>query len=536
MIASRDRVGAAGQRLLENPVGGVGADVEDRAHRLALHLRLVVVEQLGQVGQRFAAAELRASAESPSGARPDSASSSAARSSGGRPTPNASRIAVSRSRGRGALLDRQRLGERADEHLAERHAHRLHALELRLVDRRQVRRRCAASSSRRSAGRWRSSRAGGAPSTRCRRRRLRRPAPPPAAMAASKSPTSSRSSSSADDRLHQLAPALLVLLDSQQVEDQRQVERAQRRRRDRAEPRADPIRRVVVHLLDLDRLRARARQLAAVGVGDERSRRSTRSAAFRRRGSRPTRSLRCCRAATPRRRRAPASAAAAAVPARATSDWNASARRSVGALSEITWRATKRAIVVSVMRLTTACTSRGPSSSSRVPHQPEQHVGRALADCRRPCSAAPARADRDRSSTPLRRSRAACASARRLFGADAARPIAARLERRHQLGEPLAVARRCRAARECLPRRDRTRCPAGSWRSPCPRRRLRRPSARAGLRRSRSRAARRAGRPSSPRRARCRRPSGPSPAFSRAAAETSATPRRRRRDGPSARR
>ena len=55
-VARPDR--AAGQRLLENAVGRVGADVQDRAHRFALHLRLVVVEQLGQVGQRVAAAEL----------------------------------------------------------------------------------------------------------------------------------------------------------------------------------------------------------------------------------------------------------------------------------------------------------------------------------------------------------------------------------------------------------------------------------------------------------------------------------------------
>ena len=53
------RGGAAGQRLLEHAGKRcVGADVEDRAHRFALHLRLVVVEQLGQIRQRVAAAEL----------------------------------------------------------------------------------------------------------------------------------------------------------------------------------------------------------------------------------------------------------------------------------------------------------------------------------------------------------------------------------------------------------------------------------------------------------------------------------------------
>ena len=56
--ARRATGGAAGQRLLEDSVRAVGADVQDRADRLALHLRLVVVEQLGQVGERVAAAEL----------------------------------------------------------------------------------------------------------------------------------------------------------------------------------------------------------------------------------------------------------------------------------------------------------------------------------------------------------------------------------------------------------------------------------------------------------------------------------------------
>ena len=66
----------------------------------------------------------------------------------------------------------------------------------------------------------------------------------------------------ADHRLHQLAPAIVVLLDPQQIEDQREVERAQRGGRDRAEPRADALRRIVADLFDFDRLRARARQLA----------------------------------------------------------------------------------------------------------------------------------------------------------------------------------------------------------------------------------------------------------------------------------
>ena len=66
------------------------------------------------------------------------------------------------------------------------------------------------------------------------------------------------------DRRHHVAPAVVVVLDAQQVEHQRQVERPQDGGRDRRQPRADALRRVVGGLLDVDgprprRPRARAR-------------------------------------------------------------------------------------------------------------------------------------------------------------------------------------------------------------------------------------------------------------------------------------
>ena len=73
-----------------------------------------------------------------------------------------------------------------------------------------------------------------------------------------------------DDRRHHFAPALVDVLDAQQVEHQRQVERPQDAGRDGREPRADPLGGIVVDLLDVDRPRPRARQLASVLVGHER--------------------------------------------------------------------------------------------------------------------------------------------------------------------------------------------------------------------------------------------------------------------------
>ncbi len=49
--------GAALQRLLEHLVGLVGAHLDDGAQRLALHLRVGVVEHDAQVGQRGVAGE-----------------------------------------------------------------------------------------------------------------------------------------------------------------------------------------------------------------------------------------------------------------------------------------------------------------------------------------------------------------------------------------------------------------------------------------------------------------------------------------------
>ena len=68
----------------------------------------------------------------------------------------------------------------------------------------------------------------------------------------------------ADDRRHQAVPPLLVFFDAQQVEEQREIERAQRARGDRAQPRGHTLGRIVGELLDLEGLRACTRQLAAV--------------------------------------------------------------------------------------------------------------------------------------------------------------------------------------------------------------------------------------------------------------------------------
>ena len=58
-----------------------------------------------------------------------------------------------------------------------------------------------------------------------------------------------------------------------------------------------------------------------------------------------------------------------------TSVWNACASRSVDVSPEITCRDTKREIVVSVIRLTTACISGGPSSSPWWPIMPSSRSG-----------------------------------------------------------------------------------------------------------------------------------------------------------------
>ena len=207
---------------------------------------------------------------------------------------------MSRWRGRGALLDRQRLGERLDQHFAERQAHRLDPLELRLVDRRQMRDDVA----HHRAG---DQQVDGGDRVLTAVGRLA----VPAASRVSDVDELRRRVEVADeqqildqrdDRRHQLAPALVVLLDAQQVEHQRQVERAQRRVVATVdEPRADALGRIVADLFDVDRLRARARELACRTRRRRTTCRCTTSAASPRRGPRRLRSRRCCRAATRRR-------------------------------------------------------------------------------------------------------------------------------------------------------------------------------------------------------------------------------------------
>ena len=167
----------------------------------------------------------------------------------------------------GALFDRQRLGQRTDEDFAERHAHRLDALELRRVYRGEVRRDVA----HHRAGDEhvdRGDRMLAAP-----RRRAGAP------FADEYLDQLHRGVEIADeqqifeephDRRHHLAPLRVVRLDPQQIQQQRQVERPKLSGRDGAEPCGNALGRIVVDLLDFDGLRPRARQLARVLVPDER--------------------------------------------------------------------------------------------------------------------------------------------------------------------------------------------------------------------------------------------------------------------------
>ena len=72
-----------------------------------------------------------------------------------------------------------------------------------------------------------------------------------------------------DDRLHDSPPAFGIVLEAQQVEQQPEIEPADLGVGDRRQPRGHPFGRVVAHLLDVDRQRARRRQLARVLGGDE---------------------------------------------------------------------------------------------------------------------------------------------------------------------------------------------------------------------------------------------------------------------------
>ncbi len=205
----------------------------------------------------------------------------------------------------------------------------------------------------------------------------------------------------------------VVLLDAQQVEHQREVERAQGGGGDRAEPGADALRRIVADAFDFDRLGPRARQLLAVGVRDERLVGVRRQQLFR--DVVPDRlepfgaAERRRRDVVLRQREQPLLFARRRGPASGTP---APADRSTCRPRSRACE-TKREMVPSDIRLTTACISGGPSSSPLLADQAEQHLRRAAADRRRHVASAPARAAPAPSSTPRRRCRAACASGRR---------------------------------------------------------------------------------------------------------------------------
>ncbi len=69
-----------------------------------------------------------------------------------------------------------------------------------------------------------------------------------------------------DDRRHHGTPAVVVFLDAQDVENQRQIQRSERRCRHRRKPRGDTLRGVIGCLLQIDGPRSGARQLAPVGI------------------------------------------------------------------------------------------------------------------------------------------------------------------------------------------------------------------------------------------------------------------------------
>ena len=227
MIASRDCSLPLASACSSTWKACVGADVEDGAHRFALHLRLVVVEQLGEVGQRLAAAELAHQLNRRAADR----RVRRALQPLDRPPPDGAerqqhrRQPLARA---AALLGGERLGERTHQHLAERDAHRLDALELRVVDRGQMGDDVPHHRPRDEhvdgddallpshlgvlAGRGRGDdvdQTGGGIEVADEQQILEH----------------------VDHRRHQLAPAVVVLFDAQQVEQQRDVERAHRRRR-----------------------------------------------------------------------------------------------------------------------------------------------------------------------------------------------------------------------------------------------------------------------------------------------------------------
>ena len=303
MIASRDCVGAAGERLLEDLIRRVGADVEDRAHRLALHLRLVVVEQLGQVGQRLAAAELAQQVNR----RPphrrvrrvlqplDRPAADRRRTPAG--SRSAARACAARSSTDSASASGRTSTSPSDTHIALTRSNCASSIVARCVDdvphHRAGDEHVDARSARAAAGAVvpspPASRDEHADQLRRRRRSRRRAADPRSAPTTGVISSRQRSSSSS--------------MRSRSSSSVRSSARSARGR-DRAQPGADALGRIVA---DAARPRspASARPTARVRTRPTRTaRRSTTSAASRRRCSRPLRSPRCCRAATPRRRRA----------------------------------------------------------------------------------------------------------------------------------------------------------------------------------------------------------------------------------------
>jgi hypothetical protein len=110
--------GAAGERLLEDSECGVGADVHDSANGVALHLRLVVVQQFGEIGQRLAPAEL---AHEVNG-RPPHRGVLRILQSFDRPAADRSERQQNRRQplaGARAFFHGKRFGERPHEHLAQ---------------------------------------------------------------------------------------------------------------------------------------------------------------------------------------------------------------------------------------------------------------------------------------------------------------------------------------------------------------------------------------------------------------------------------
>jgi hypothetical protein len=157
-----------------------------------------------------------------------------------------------------ALLGRKGLGERAHEHVAHREAQLLDAFELRLVDGRQMRHDVPHH------------RAAGELLDRPRRRRLASGRAVRARFGHQHGGQLLRGVEVADqqlvfnlrdDRPHQVAPPDSVLLDAQQIEQQREVEPADFADGHGTEPRMDPFRVVVADALDFDRLTPCARQL-----------------------------------------------------------------------------------------------------------------------------------------------------------------------------------------------------------------------------------------------------------------------------------